>query len=119
MLLHLDEAAIAAQTRPVFIGNSPTNEVPVAGAVATIMDVALPPGSIPDRLRRRISYTLPDSFLAPIIGSRTVEGPDLAVDRRVPIVLAPPLRGACFEPPRHPIPSPANRPAYAVQFNPV
>lgn len=109
LLLHLDDDALAAQTRPLFDGTTPTRDVPVSGGVATIMDLILPPGEIPGRLRHRISYTIPDTFLAAIIGRRTIDGPELAVDPRVPIVLAPPLRGpgwlngngCCFAPVPH------------------
>jgi hypothetical protein len=47
--------------------------------------------------------------LAALLTSRTVDGPELAVDRRLPVVLAPPLRGpgwlnpngCCAEPVAH------------------
>ena len=93
VLLHLEGDRLAAQTRPVFLGPMPIVEVPVAGAVATIMDIVLPPGAIPQRLTHRISYTVPDTFLAALLTSRTIDGPELTVDPRLPVVLAPPLRG--------------------------
>ena len=49
---------------------------------------------MPKRVSNRLAYTLPPGApLAAIIGSTTVRGPDLRVDRRTPIVIAPPLRG--------------------------
>jgi hypothetical protein len=108
-LLHLEGDELAAQTRPVFDGSMPTTEVPVAGTVATIMDIVLPPGEVPERLAHRISYAIPDTFNAALLTSRTIEGPELAVAARLPIVLAPLLRGpgwlnangCCFAPVAH------------------
>ncbi|HSP99709.1 MAG TPA: M23 family metallopeptidase [Candidatus Dormibacteraeota bacterium] len=93
-LLHLEGTDLAAQMQQLTGGDPMVPaEIPVSGTLATVMDVVLPAGEVPERLGHRISYTIPDVFAAAIIGSRTIDGPELAVDPRVPIVLAPPVRG--------------------------
>jgi Peptidase family M23 len=92
-LLQLDGADLVAQMQQTAGASLDTAEIPVSGTVATVIDVVLPAGDVPDRLGHRIAYTIPDVFLAALIGSRTIDGPELAVDPREPIVLAPPVRG--------------------------
>ncbi|MGD9893295.1 MAG: M23 family metallopeptidase [Dehalococcoidia bacterium] len=93
VLLRLDGDALAAVTQPVFAG-PPTREVPVAGAVAVVLDVTVPPGEALARLGHRIDYDVaPDASARPVIGSLVVDGPELAVDERAALVLAPPFRG--------------------------
>jgi hypothetical protein len=96
-LLALSGDALAAFTRPL-ASEEPTTSIPKASAVAVFVDIVLPRSAgrtVPRRLHHRISYTFPPgSPLEAIIGSRTVRGPDLPVDRQAPIEIAPPLRGA-------------------------
>jgi Peptidase family M23 len=96
VLLALRGDALAAFTRPL-ASEEPTTSIPSASAVAVFVDIVLPRSAgrtVPKRLHHRISYTLPPGApVEAIIGSRTVRGPDLRVDRRVPIKIAPPLRG--------------------------
>jgi hypothetical protein len=109
-LLRLDGEALAAVTTK-FLSTTPTTTVPPSGAVQTVVDVVLPADrtKIPARLTHRISYTFPpDALFNQLIGSRQIEGPVLQVERRKPIVVAPPLRGAgwiafnaCCEPSTH------------------
>lgn len=93
VLLRLDGDALLAVTQPMFLG-APTRELAVSGAVAVVMDVVVPPGGAPARLGHRITYEFPPN--APsrmVIGSLITDGPNLAVDPRAALVLAPPLRG--------------------------
>jgi hypothetical protein len=93
LLLRLDGSALVAVTQPMF-GGAPTREVPVSGAVAVVMDVVVPPGEAPARIGHRIAYALPpDAPARSVIGSLITDGPELAVDARAALVLAPPLRG--------------------------
>jgi hypothetical protein len=58
------------------------------------MDVAVPHGHVPQRLTHHITYDLPaDAHGLALIGSREIAGPELVVDSRPPVVIAPPLRG--------------------------
>jgi hypothetical protein len=59
-----------------------------------VIDVTVPPGQVPERLTHRIAYELaPDAALPSLIGSLTINGPELTVDNRDSVVLSPPLRG--------------------------
>jgi murein DD-endopeptidase MepM/ murein hydrolase activator NlpD len=93
LLLRLEGEALVAVTQPL-LGMTPTEEVPVSGTVAVMIDVVTPPGDIPDRLTHRIAYELPpDALFAAGIGSREISGPVLDVDLSPPFVLVPPLHG--------------------------
>ncbi|HEV7732624.1 MAG TPA: M23 family metallopeptidase [Candidatus Binatia bacterium] len=91
-LLRLDEEDLTVRTGPL-LGGTPTREVAASGVLATTIDLAIPPGSAPPRVGHRITYTLPDTLLAAIIGSREILGPELTVDPRAPIAIASPIRG--------------------------
>jgi hypothetical protein len=94
VLLRLEGDALAAETRPIF-GGPPTSAIPVSGVVGTVMDVTVAPGEVPARLGHRIAYDLPpDAPARAVIASLVADGPEIAVDARAPIVIAPPLRGA-------------------------
>jgi len=108
-LLTLRGDALAEVTHQTTGLGEPTRSIAPSSAVATLVDVVLPRSAgrtVPGRLRHRITYTFPPGApVGAIIGSRTVRGPDLRVDRRVPIEIAPPLRGggwvsanACCDP---------------------
>jgi hypothetical protein len=93
-LLRLEGDALEAMTRPL-VGSTPTDLVSQSGAVATMLDVVVPPSQVPERLTHRITYALaPDAPLATIIGSHEISGPELVVDPFAPVVIAPPLRGS-------------------------
>jgi len=62
--------------------------------VAAVIDLVVPPGAVPARISHTISYTLPaDTPALSLIAGRTVSGPELVVDPRQPIVIAPPVHG--------------------------
>jgi Peptidase family M23 len=113
VLLRLDGDALRAVTQPMsMFGGAPTREVPVSGAVAAVMDVRVAPGGAPARIGHRIAYELPpDAPGRAVIGSLITDGPELAVDARAALVLAPPLRGdgwlngnGCCAPTPHRVP---------------
>lgn len=92
-LLTLDGDALAMATQPILL-MGPTAEIPASGTVAVVMDVAVPSDATLERLTHRIAYDIaPDAPVRSVIGSFTVDGPELAVDPREAIVIAPPLRG--------------------------
>jgi hypothetical protein len=96
-LLKLKGDAVADRTRQVTGFGDPTRTVPVSGALTTYVDVVLPRSAgrtVPKRLHHRVRYTFPSGAPAgAIIGSKTIRAPDLRVDRRAPIEIAPPLHG--------------------------
>jgi hypothetical protein len=78
------------------LGANPTREVPPSGAVATLVDVEVPPGEVPYHLTNRISYKpAPDTpeILEAIIGSLEITGPKLGVPRSPVTAISPPLSG--------------------------
>src|SRR4051812_24662548 len=92
-LLRLAGEALMASTQPVLSG-PPSAAVPTAGAVATVIDVALAPDQVPAQLTHRITYDLPaDAPSLSLIGSRTLHGPALTIDPRGPLMIAAPLHG--------------------------
>jgi Peptidase family M23 len=97
-LFRLTGDDLLANTEPIFyVGQkvTPPSSIPVDGSVAVIMDVVVPIGEVPGRVENRVSYALPsDARALAIIPGRAVYGPDLDVDPRQPIVIAPPLRGS-------------------------
>lgn len=94
-LMELAGDALKAVTQPL-LGGAPTVQVAASGAVATVIDLVVPHGEVPGRLTHRITYQLDPQtpeILKALIGSLVIEGPELVVDRRGPIVIAPPLTG--------------------------
>jgi hypothetical protein len=92
-LLSLAGRDLVAATQPL-LGLTPLEEIPASGTAAVIVDVAVPREQVPDRLTHRITYTLPaDALGAAQIESLTVDGPELVVDDRAPVVIAPPVHG--------------------------
>ncbi|MGK2955127.1 MAG: M23 family metallopeptidase [Solirubrobacterales bacterium] len=96
-LLDVSGAKLAAHTRPLG-SEAPTTSVPKASAVVIYVDVAMPRSAgrkVPGVLSHEISYKLPeDAPVKEIISSTKITRPILRVDRRRPVRIAPPLRGA-------------------------
>lgn len=93
-LLSLAGDDLVAATQPL-LGLTPLEEIPASGTAAVIIDVAVPRDQVPQRLTHRITYTLPAN--APGAGqveSLTVDGPELVVDARAPVVIASPVHGS-------------------------
>ena len=93
-LARIDGATLAAATQAL-LTKAPAPVVNPSAAVAVDVDLALKPGTVPKRVTHRIDYTLPDPQHAVIvdIGDTVVHGPEVAIERRAPIVLAAPLAG--------------------------
>jgi len=86
-------ATLAAAPQPL-LTQSPGSTIPASAAVSVDVDLALPPGTAPASLTHRISYSIaPDAPMASLLASMTVEGPVVTVDRAVPLVIKPPLKG--------------------------
>jgi hypothetical protein len=92
-LLSLAGDDLVAATQPL-LGLTPLAAIPASGTAAVIIDVAVSDDQVPERLTHRITYSLPAD--APGVGqieSLTVDGPELAVDPRAPVVISPPVHG--------------------------
>jgi murein DD-endopeptidase MepM/ murein hydrolase activator NlpD len=97
LLLTLTGDVLAAATHRVF-STDPTASIASASTAVTQVDLVLPRalrGATPKRLTHRIAYTIPaDAPSRAIIGSTTIDGPVLRIDRRAPIVISSPLGGS-------------------------
>lgn len=87
-------ATLAAATQAL-LTRTPTPAIDPSAAVAVDVDLAVEPGTAPERVTHRIDYTVTDPKRAVIIdiGDTVVNGPEVAIDRRAPVVIAPPLAG--------------------------
>jgi hypothetical protein len=93
-LLRLEGEALAAVTFELLPPGQPTVTVRKSGVVATMVDVAVPPGAVPKRLTHRLTFELPpDAPAQALVEGRRITGPKLRLARREPIVISPPLRG--------------------------
>ncbi|MGR6964977.1 M23 family metallopeptidase [Geodermatophilus sp. URMC 61] len=75
---------------------TPTRVVASSSSVATLVDVMVPPGRLPEHVTNRVTYELPPDtppILRALIGSLVIEGPSLSVDNRQSMVIASPLSG--------------------------
>jgi murein DD-endopeptidase MepM/ murein hydrolase activator NlpD len=92
-LLLLEGDALVMATQPL-LGLTPLAEILPSAVAAVMIDVAVPRSQIPESLTHRIAYTLPeDAPGAGQIESFTIDGPELGVDARAPVVIAPPVHG--------------------------
>ena len=72
----------------------PLETIPASGTAAVMIDVAVPHDRVPERLTHRITYTLAtDDPGINQVESLTVDGPELTVDHRAPVIIAPPVHG--------------------------
>jgi hypothetical protein len=109
-LLNLEGDDLKARTQPLG-DTTPTSKVPPSSAVATLIDVVVPPGEVPERVTNRVTYELvPDTpeILEALISGLQTKGPRLEVPPRPATVIAPPLSGegwfnanGCCEPTPH------------------
>jgi Peptidase family M23 len=92
-LLRLEGDALVTATQPL-IGRTPTAEIPASGTVAVVMDVTVPPDRAVESLSHQVAYKVaPDAPVRSLIGSFTVDGPQLPVDPLPTTIIAPPVRG--------------------------
>jgi hypothetical protein len=95
-LFTLEGDDLEARTQPLGDYSVTTREVPASGSVATVLDITVPPGEVPEWVTNRITYELPPDvpeILEALIGTHAIEGPKLEVPRRPAMVIAPPLSG--------------------------
>ncbi len=96
-LLSLNAASLGATTLRLGSFSSTNGGVPSGSTVEVLVDVTLPHADrrwTPPLLTNRITYSIPDNAsLRAVIGTTTVELPDLPVSQ-APVVIASPLRGS-------------------------
>lgn len=92
-LMQLDGSALTAATQPLF-AHTGSAVIPASAAVTVEIDLILPPNTAPERVTHKIAYALKaGSELAPMITSLETNAPEVAISRRPPIVIRPPVKG--------------------------
>ncbi|WP_173921687.1 M23 family metallopeptidase [Agromyces sp. Marseille-P2726] len=92
-LQEIDGGDLAAATQSLYT-HAPSPVVAASAAVSVDVDLMLPPGDAPERVTHRIEYTLPEGLPGGvIIDDQVVHGPEVVVDRRDAMVIAPPVAG--------------------------
>jgi hypothetical protein len=90
----LEGEALSAATQTL-LAQTPGATIPASAVVSVDVDLAIAPGTAPKSLSHRIAYTIaPDAPLASMLGSMTVEGPEVPVDAQPALLITPPLKGA-------------------------
>lgn len=92
-LMTVEGDVLAAATQALYT-HAPSPVVDASAAASVDVDLILPPGEIPERVTHRIEYTLPDGVAGTvIIDDRVVHGPEVNIDGRDAMVIAPPVSG--------------------------
>jgi hypothetical protein len=91
-------ATIAGETlsaaTQTLLAQVPGATIPASAVVSVDVDLALEPGAAPPSLTHRIAYTIaPNTPVATILASMSVDGPVVNVDRTAPVLIKPPLKG--------------------------
>lgn len=93
-LMTLGGDPLAAATQSLYTHQAGT-VVPASAAVSVEVDLPLPPGvDVPAHLSNRVDYALPAVPGAVIVDDLVVHGPEVEVDRKPAIEIAPPLSGS-------------------------
>jgi hypothetical protein len=91
--MQLEGSDLAGATQPLF-AHAGSTVIPASAAVTVEIDLILPPDTAPERITHKVAYALKaGSELAPMITSPEVDAPEVAISRRSPIVIRPPLKG--------------------------
>lgn len=93
VLMTVEGEALEATTQTLLTGE-PLSAVPASGAAALEVDLILAPGTAPAEVTHRLAYTIPaDSPFAAIVGTLTIDGPVVTVDRTPPTRIIAPVTG--------------------------
>ena len=94
VLMTMEGEALKATTQTLMLGE-PLSAVPASGAAALEVDLIVAPGTAPAKVTHRLAYTVPeDSAVAAIVGTTSVDGPAVTVDRTPATRIIAPLTGA-------------------------
>ena len=94
VLMTMEGEALKAATQTLMLGE-PLAAVPASGAAALEVDLIVAPGTAPAEVTHRLGYAVPDdSAVAAIVGTTTVDGPAVTIDRTPATVIISPLAGA-------------------------
>lgn len=85
--------ALVATTQTL-LDKKPLSEIPASAAAAVHVDLIVPPGTAPERVTHRLTYSVPaGTSTAVFVDPPVVDGPEVAIDRRPATVIKPPLKG--------------------------
>jgi hypothetical protein len=93
VLMTMAGAPLEAATQTLLTGAA-LGAIPASGAAALEVDLIVPPGTAPAEVTHRLTYEIAkDSAVAAIVGSTTVNGPAVEIDRTPATVIISPLAG--------------------------
>src|SRR5262249_22948892 len=92
-LTRIDGPALLATTQTL-LDKKPLSEIPASAAAAVHVDLIVAPGTAPERVTHRLDYSVPaGTSTAVFVDPLVIHGPEVAINRRPPTVIKPPLRG--------------------------
>jgi murein DD-endopeptidase MepM/ murein hydrolase activator NlpD len=92
-LTRIDGPVLVAATQTL-LDKKPVTEIPASAAVSVDVDLIVPPGTAPARVRHRLEYRVPPgTSTAVFVDSPIIDGPEVAINRRPATVIKPPLKG--------------------------
>jgi murein DD-endopeptidase MepM/ murein hydrolase activator NlpD len=92
-LTRIDGPVLVAATQTL-LDKKPVTEIPASAAVSVDVDLIVPPGTAPERVRHRLEYRVPPgTATAVFVDPPIIDGPEVAINRRPATVIKPPLKG--------------------------
>ena len=92
-LTRIDGPVLVAATQTL-LDKKPVTEIPASAAVSVDVDLIVPPGTAPARVRHRLEYRVPPgTSTAVFVDPPVIDGPEVAINRRPATVIKPPLKG--------------------------
>ncbi|HEU0273505.1 MAG TPA: M23 family metallopeptidase [Candidatus Udaeobacter sp.] len=92
-LTRIDGPALVATTQTL-LDKKPLSEIPASSAAAVHVDLIVPPGTTPERVTHRLTYSVPvGTSTAVFVEPPVVDGFEVGIDRRPATVIKPPLKG--------------------------
>src|SRR5262249_23648024 len=92
-LTRIEGPALVATTQTL-LDKKPLSEISASAAAAVHVDLIVPPGTAPERVTHRMTYSVPaGTSTAGFVDPAVIDGPDVAIDRRPAIVIKAPVKG--------------------------
>jgi len=81
-LTRIDGPVLVAATQTL-LDKKPVTEIPASAAVSVDVDLIVPPGTAPERVRHRLEYRVPPgTSTAVFVDPPVIDGPEVAINRR-------------------------------------
>src|SRR6476646_2723356 len=92
-LARIDGPVLVAATQTL-LDKKPVTEIPASAVVSVDVDLIVPPGTAPERVRHRLEYRVPPgTATAVFVDPPIIDGPEVVINRRAATVIKPPLKG--------------------------